>query len=125
MISNKLNSEIQDLKEELLIAKRILKDPRLSQLASRKFNEMIEKTHDGKFLVEGALLTDLLEQDNKKLDEFEIEFDHDTKKLIPGTKLKKNSEMEAKDITTEMQFQKLNYNQGTTNSIKIRTKNNV
>ena len=41
-ISNRLNGEIQDLKEELLIAKRILKDPQLSQLASRKFKETIE-----------------------------------------------------------------------------------
>ena len=65
IISNRLNGEIQDLKHELLIAKRILKDPQLSQLASRKFNETVNKDDDAKFLNQGAQLTALLDQEDE------------------------------------------------------------
>jgi len=60
-IANKLNAEIEDLKEELLMAKRILRDPQLSQLASRKFHDSINKNNETKFLADGTVLTELLE----------------------------------------------------------------
>jgi hypothetical protein len=41
MIVKDLRKEIGNLKQELLIAKSILRNPRLSQLATRKFNEVI------------------------------------------------------------------------------------
>ena len=61
VISNRLNDEVGDLKDELLIAKKILKDPRLSQLASTKFQETINRKNDHKFLVDGAVITELLD----------------------------------------------------------------
>lgn len=60
-LENKLNEEICDLKEEILIAKRILKDPNLSNLATRKFAETINKFEENKFFAESAAVTDILE----------------------------------------------------------------
>lgn len=48
------------------MAKRILKDPHLSQLASRKFHEAISKNTDNKFLCENSILHDLLDQQEEE-----------------------------------------------------------
>ena len=48
------------MKEEILIAKKILKDPNLSTMANRKFNNTIDKVDDKKFIVKGAVITGLL-----------------------------------------------------------------
>jgi hypothetical protein len=42
------------------MAKRILKDPGLSQIATRKFNEAIDRENDKRFAAEGSVLHDLL-----------------------------------------------------------------
>ena len=60
---------------------------------------MIDRTNNGKFLVDGAVLTDLLQTSQKGLENFEVEFKPDAKKLIPGTEIKMNYEMDPKDIT--------------------------
>jgi hypothetical protein len=41
-IEVKYKGDINELKEEILLAKKILKDPNLSTLASRKFNHTID-----------------------------------------------------------------------------------
>ena len=61
-IENKLQSEIVELKEEILLAKRILKDPNLCQTAMRRFHECVEKESDAKFLSEGGIVTEIIEQ---------------------------------------------------------------
>ena len=48
------------MKEEILIAKKILKDPNLCTMANRKFNATIDKIDDTKFIVKGAVITGLL-----------------------------------------------------------------
>ena len=52
---------MDDLKEEMLIAKRILKDPNLSHHATRKFNVTIDKFNETNFMVAGAEIKDLLD----------------------------------------------------------------
>ena len=49
------------MKEELLMAKQILKDPTLSRMATTKFHHLIDKVNDDKICTEGAIITDLLE----------------------------------------------------------------
>ena len=44
-----------------MIGKKILRDPKLSQLASRKFNTTIDQFDDSKFLFKNAIITDLIE----------------------------------------------------------------
>jgi len=48
------------MKEEILMAKKILKDPNLCTLASRKFNKTVDKVDERKFIVKGAEVTGLL-----------------------------------------------------------------
>ena len=50
------------MKEELLLAKRILKDPNLSHYATRKFAETIEKRNDRKLMLGEADVRDLIEK---------------------------------------------------------------
>ena len=54
---------------------------------------MVEKNDEGKFLVKGAVITELLENEQKKLKNFEVEFKHDPTKVVPGTEIKMNSEV--------------------------------
>jgi len=42
------------MKDEILMGKRILKDPNLSHMATRKFNSNIDKFNAHKFLLEGC-----------------------------------------------------------------------
>jgi hypothetical protein len=49
------------LREEILLAKKILKDPNLSLMASRKFNGTIDKKDPDKLVVTGAVITELIE----------------------------------------------------------------
>jgi hypothetical protein len=42
------------------MAKRILRDPNLCQIASRKFHKLIDKNNDGKFLSEDAWVGELV-----------------------------------------------------------------
>jgi len=42
-IETRLREEIEGLKEEVLMAKRILRDPKLSEMATIKFGELLEK----------------------------------------------------------------------------------
>ena len=44
------------------MAKRILKDPGLSQMATRKFHGTIDKQDENKFVAKGAVITELLVQ---------------------------------------------------------------
>ena len=61
------------MKGELLIAKRILKDSNLNALANKKFNGSIDKVDSHKFLKEGAILTDVMEDPKDKMETFELE----------------------------------------------------
>ena len=56
-----LRQEIRSLKDELAMAKTILKDPKLSQLATRRFGDVIDTESDNKFALGNALVSDLLE----------------------------------------------------------------
>ena len=53
-IEKKKDAKIADMSEEILTAKRILKDPNLCYYASRNFKKTFDK-HDGtKLLITGA-----------------------------------------------------------------------
>ena len=41
--------------------------------ATRKFNETIDKENDTKFMLDGAQLTALLQQEDKEMENFEVE----------------------------------------------------
>ena len=108
-----------------MIAKRILKDPNLSQIATRKFNETIDREKAGRFVLDGALVTDLLDMDKDRAKEFEVEVMEHAKneaKMLPGISMKLNSELPASEITPKNQFEKLKYSSIAPNSIKIRRK---
>jgi len=49
------------MKEEILLAKRILKDPKLTELVSRKFNANIDRQNEGRMVVGGAEVRDLID----------------------------------------------------------------
>ena len=69
-----LQKKYDEIAEELLIAKKILKDPNLSLIATRKFNGHIEKSDPGKFMAENCVLSDLQEEPEKEDEEqFEVE----------------------------------------------------
>ena len=55
-----MRNEIENAKQELLLAKKILKDPTLSKMATLKFNNVIDKINEEKICKEGTLITDLL-----------------------------------------------------------------
>ena len=42
------------LKEEVLMAKRILKYPNLSTIITRKFNKNVDKLNENKMLIDGT-----------------------------------------------------------------------
>ena len=85
------------------MAKKILKDINLCKIANRKFNSMINKTEDNKFFAPEAILTDLLDEDEEKLNEFEVEMPnlHDRKKTLEGTNLKLNKDMDSSERTAK------------------------
>ena len=68
-----LREKYEAIKEELLTAKKILKDPNLSLIATRKFNGHIEKSDPGKFMAKNCVLSDLQEEPEKETEEFEVE----------------------------------------------------
>lgn len=73
----------------------------MSNLATRKFAETINKFEENKFFAESAAVTDILEQQEEGDQNFEVELLNvpDPKKVPPGYKFKKNSEVDAKDRT--------------------------
>ena len=98
-IEKKQKVEIESMKEEILMAKKILKDPNLCTLASRKFNNTIDKTDDRKFIVKGAVVTGLLPQEEDEMKMFECEMEKPNKKLLPGYEMKKNVDLPASELT--------------------------
>lgn len=111
------------MKEEILIAKKILKDPNLCNIASRKFNNTVDKVDEKKFIVKGAVVTGLLPQEEDEMKEFECEIEKPKgrdKKLLPGTTVSTNADLPASSLTLKNQFKKLNYTHFTPNTIKIR-----
>jgi|TARA_B110001450_G_scaffold209163_1_gene200053 hypothetical protein len=105
----------------MLLAKRILRDPNLSQLATRKFKSTINQDDDHKFICTDAVITDILEQKGDENDMFECEMkDMTAEKMLVGTKLKYNKDVPATELGPVNQFKKLNFNQTTPNTIKIR-----
>lgn len=68
MVANNLQKEIAGLKEEILTAKRILKDPNLCNMANRRFAELIEADNANKFMTTGGVLTEIIDQQESALD---------------------------------------------------------
>lgn len=98
----------------MLLAKRILRDPNLSQLATRKFKQTISQDDANKFICADAVITDILEQKGAEDDMFECEFkDKNTKMMLEGTKLKYNKDVPSTELGPANQYKKLNYNQMT------------
>jgi hypothetical protein len=105
----------------MLLAKRILRDPNLSQLATRKFKQTINQDDDHKFICADAVITDILEQKGDENDMFECEMkEKNADKMLVGTKLKYNKDVPSTELGPVNQFKKLNFNQTTPNTIKIR-----
>lgn len=107
-----LEREILDLKHELLLAKRILKDPNLSKLANRKFKTTLDQDNPAKFFVAGAQIKELVEDDDEKEERLEIELcptRKDKGKLLPGTQMLYNSQLPASELTKKNQFKKLTF----------------
>ena len=125
MIDEKHKLEIIELKEEILLAKRILKDPGLSAMATKKFHGTVDKENEAKIVVKGAVIHDIIEHKIEAAEkEFECELEYQpTKKMLPGTTLAMNKDIPASALTRKMQFQKLNFTQFTPNTIKIRQNN--
>jgi len=57
----------------LLVAKRILRDPNLSKLATLKFHENVDKLNDDLMCVKGAVVTDIIKVKNDGDKKFEVE----------------------------------------------------
>ena len=114
--------EIKGLKEEMLTAKRILKDPNLSHFATRKFKENIDKVAPNKFLQEECEIRDLIEvEDGNTEEKFEIELNQPhNPKLFNHIHMQHNSELGASALTQKNQFKKLNYTQFNPNTITVR-----
>ena len=105
----------------MLLAKRILRDPNLSQLATRKFKTTINQDADDKFICVDAVITDILEQKGDENEMFECELKNKNQdKMLMGTKLKFNKDVPATELGPVNQFKKLNFDQTTPNTIKIR-----
>lgn len=111
MIDKKHKKEIEDLKDEILLAKRILKDPNLSLMATKKFHGTVETKDEAKMIVKGAVIHEIIEQKKEEAEkEFECELEYQpTKKMLPGTTLAMNKDVPASALTRKMQFQKLNF----------------
>ena len=91
---DKSAKDIALLKEELLMAKRILKDPGLSQIATRKFNETIDRENDQRFAAEGSVLHDLLKQQELELENYEVEMKPEKEyKVLEGVNLNYNRDV--------------------------------
>ena len=57
----------------MLVAKRILRDPNLSKLATLKFHENVDKLNDDLMCVKGAVVTDIIKVKNDGDKKFEVE----------------------------------------------------
>jgi len=80
------------MKNELFLAKKILKDPNLSKLASRKFNNYIDKINENLMFNKAANITDILPINSDVDDEFEVELTHNNKQnIVSGNHIKFNS----------------------------------
>lgn len=122
MVANNLQREISALKEEVLTAKRILKDSNLCMMANRRYTELVAQDNANKFMTDGGVLTEIIDQQEEVLDTFELELPMDQKKLLQGTDIKLNSQVPKEALTIKNQYHKLNFSQTTKNSIKIRRK---
>jgi len=80
------------MKNELLLAKKILKDPNLSKLASKKFNDYIEKVNANLMFNKAANITDILPVNNYRDEGFEVELTNKHKQnIVTGNHIKFNS----------------------------------
>ena len=59
-IVKRLTQTIEKNEDEILKAKKILKDPNLSMLVSRNFGQTIDKINPRKLCIEGAAVSDLI-----------------------------------------------------------------
>lgn len=97
-----LQKKYDDIAEELLTAKKILKDPNLSLIATRKFNGHIEKSDPGKFMAKNCVLTDLQEEPEKETEEFEVEMLQENEhKILPGVQLNNNCDIPAGSLSVK------------------------
>lgn len=69
-ILQKLQNEIADLKDEIYMGKSVLKDPKLAQLAARKYQDMVDLKNDGKFFLTDKIVTDIKDNINSKENNF-------------------------------------------------------
>ena len=106
------------MKGEILTAKRILKDPNLSKYATRKFNGTVDKHKPVKFLMDGAQITEMIEKEMAKKENYEIELlQKENPKLYPGVEVLTNADVPINDITRVNMFKKLNFTQFTPDTI--------
>ena len=110
-IKSNLDAKIKDMKQEILLGKRILKDPNLSHMATRKFNTNIEKFQAAKFLVEGCQITDLIEEQKIAQENYEVELfkNKQENKILPGMEILMNNQIPAGKLSQQIQFKKLNF----------------
>ena len=87
----------------------------------RRFHECVEKESDAQFLAAGGIVTEIIEQQEDELKNFEVELVEPNKdKIVPGTKIIPNSKVPKEALTLKNQFAKLNFSQFTPHTIKIR-----
>jgi len=72
-------------------------------------------------LLANTVITNMLDQDNKDTYQFEAEIvpQDDDPKLLKGTTIKMNHELDAQDITGPNQFKKLQYKHFSPTSVRI------
>lgn len=82
------------MQEEILTAKRILRDKNLTTLANTRFHSVVDAENTNKFLCEGAVLTELLDNAQKDLETFEVEVPKpNAKNMYRGQEMINNSDM--------------------------------
>ena len=65
--------KIQGLLEEILMAKRILKDAKLNSIANKQYSASIDKDDPTRFMVGNSILTDIMEEQAEDRKAFEVE----------------------------------------------------
>ena len=70
-----------------------MKDPKLSDIATRKFHYNVDRTHDDVMCIEGAVVSDIIKVREENKYNFEVELPNDKTKLKPGTEMRINKEI--------------------------------
>ena len=93
----------------------------MTAIANKRFKEAVTQDDDEKFMKDGGVVTEILEQKDEELGRYEVELIEPSKeKVVPGVELELNKNVPVEARTAEMGFKKTNFSQFTPNTIKFR-----